>query len=74
MQMPIHDFSESRPSYDECRIERIVDDVYRCLANTASKCKYALPAGSVYCLHPNQRNFQSAIFLDSPLKPIRFAA
>lgn len=72
--MSNHDLSESKPSNDECRLERIVDDVYRCLANTASKCKYALPAGSVYCLHPNQRNFQSAIFLDSPLKTIRFAA
>ena len=68
-----HDISENQLSYDEYRIERIVDNVYRCIANTASKCKYALPAGSVYCLHPNQRRFQNAIFLDSPLKSIRLA-
>jgi len=66
------DITRSEPNFDNCRTERIVDGLSRCLANN-SKCKYALPAGSTttYCMHGDNSNFQSTAILDAPQQPVK---
>lgn len=72
MPISIRNFTGSEPNTTECRTERIVDDLSRCLANK-TKCKYALPAGSTstYCLHPDHRGFANTVLLDSPRNPVK---
>lgn len=72
MSISIRNFTGSEPNTKQCRTERIVDDLSRCLANNA-KCKYALPAGSTstYCLHPAHGDFENTVFLDTPRNPMK---
>ncbi len=66
------DSTRSEPDLHTCRTERIVDGLSRCLAND-SKCRYALPAGSTttYCMHRDNRHFQSTAILDAPRQPVK---
>lgn len=54
------EFNGSDPRYDECRTEHLVGDFSRCLAQNPN-CMYAYPAGPscTYCLHQNNRAFES---------------
>lgn len=53
------DLSENEPNLEECRTERVVNNISRCLIGN-TKCKYALVAtyAKAYCLHPKHGSFR----------------
>lgn len=59
MLIPIEIFSGSEPDVNECQTKSISIDLSRCLSKN-STCKFAFAdcCSSIYCLHPDQGNFQ----------------
>lgn len=73
--MASHKNHAASPDLDECRLERILDHLYRCLANRA-KCRYALQADATrtYCRYPDKSGFKHVDSLEDavPLPVRRF--
>ncbi len=53
------DLSKSEPNPDECRTERVVNNISICLIGN-DKCRHALVAtyAKAYCLHPKHDSFR----------------
>ena len=61
---------DASPDFDVCRLERILEHLYRCLANRA-KCRYALQADATrtYCRYPDKSGFKHVDSLDAAAGP-----
>lgn len=63
MLIPNENLLENEPDLSRCRTRNISHELSRCLSNNAA-CKYAFCdcCTSIYCMYPDQSNFQGAPF------------
>lgn len=70
--MASHKNRAASPDFDVCRLERILDHLYRCVANRA-KCRYALQADATrtYCRYPDKSGFKHVDSPDTVARPLK---